>query len=934
MPQQNPANRKDNKKSTSTSAIAPGSPLWNAEEHNQKSYGQGYDDHDPVGLLKGDVLNPGGGYSSGNSVSKFGTFTFKQQKHSVTHGQILELPLLRKGGSQSTETFIFELDRLTGDAGGGVYFDENTAVLGNFNSSVKDGFNRCSIDVDIDTLNTDPCFTYNSDTEQLSVVFDKGVEEIIIRVVIPYRTDINSLNPAILVDTLTYRVDEYQLFDAVARDIPMKASLKPNKACLAAITEEYKVKNHSAIYTVYSLPLPYAFIEGVGGKPAPIEQFNNTVVRHSYDDVDITIGKTRTTEAEWKYSEKPGTVNTIACSALFDTYPTSNFGQSRVITKDGRYTDALKVNWHPISGNPVNGLSAVPADVVYTVDNDFGQFDADLRSGVEAININVGDNPNVKFTLPSVDPGGDSQFKYFPEPFDLRIPTGNQFKIGDQVWTMFTAAGINASQSLNNITAYKIAATDTHSMSTYGIPHASIAPLRCEPDNSPIQPGWQISNSILTGGTFNLSLSTSPPAPRIASITLNHDALSADIVNKLTAEGFTATVAMRTAVDHISGGADITFTSPKTFGGPLSANTDNLLFDPLNFKLPTVDSFAGKVGKAPSGLSHCSLSAMPGIAQITTGTSIPKAGVMKYDDWLTHDNSNTNILYDVSSLVHPVTANELNIANLRGYYMSCNDHRPRIAYFKLWNETPEPQYDVDIVDLVVSIDKNVPYSVVTHSGYDDTILPQYVMKHDTGNTKSFESGKTWTEAPTGENLLSHMFSPYATWTETVTPPFTGYTTSGPVSADDIYFISLVPGVIPGATSTPPTNQLPDPPALTIDPVSPIADPALAGNPYTKGITYTNTGGSSMTLAFANNLHDIVADNGETWSWTFSGFTGGAHMGMNGYILPATSSVGITYNLTALGGIAGDIINGSHLHQIDAGGYGITSDSIIFNITTT
>ena len=935
MPQQDPLKRKDNKKSTSTSAIAPGSPLWIDPGHNQESYGQGYDNHDPVGLLKGDVLNPGGGYASGNSVSKFGTFTFKQQKHNVTHGQILELPLLRKGGAGSVETFIFELDRLTGNAGGGVYFDENTAVLGNFNSSVKDGFNRCSVDIDIDTLNTDSWFTYNSDTERLTVVFDKGVEEIIIRVIIPYRTDISSLNPAILLDKLTYRVDEYQLLDAVARDIPFQAASTPDRSCLAAITEEYKVQNHTAIYTVYSLPLPYAFIEGVGGADAPIEQFNNKVVRHTYDDVSIKVGKTRTAEAEWKYSEKPGTINTSACSALSSNYPTANFGQSRVITRDGRYTDVLKVNWHPISGDAVNGLSALPSDIVYKVKDDTGTFDSDLRSGVESIDLNVGDNPNAKFTLPSVDPGGDSQFKYFTEPFDLRIPTGDQYKVGDQVWTMFTSNGINAPQGLNNTPIYKIADTDTHSMSTYGIPHTNIAPLRCEPENLTVQPQWEISSSILTGGTFSLSISTSPPGPSIASVTLNHNALSAEIANSLAAQGFTATVDMATGVDHISAGALITFTSPKTFGGPLSANTDNLLFDPLNYKLPTAISEDGNVGVPPSGLSHCSLSSIPGVAQIIKGTDIPKAGVMKYDDWLDHDSTNTNILYDVTSLVHPATANALNVANLRGYYMSCNDHRPKIAYFKLWNETPEPQYDVDIVDLEVNIDKNLPYSVTTHSAYDASILPEYVMKHDAGNTKSFESGKTWTEAPTGENLLSHMFSPYATWTETVSPPFSGYTSTGPVSADDIYFISLVPGVLPGSSSTPPPNQLPVAPILTIDPLSPIADPASTGVLYTKGVTYTNTGGSSMTLDFANNLHDITTTGGETWSWSQSGLSGGTTSTTVGrYNIPAGGIVGITYELTAPTGTAGDIITGSHLYQIDAGGYGITSDSVVFNITTT
>lgn len=97
----------DNKKTTPTSNIAPGTPLWydsSAGKHHQKDFGPGYDSHDPVGLHKGSFIK-------GNSVDRFGEIGFRYDKLPTGHGEVFEIVIDRKGGVKSDQAVVISIDR-------------------------------------------------------------------------------------------------------------------------------------------------------------------------------------------------------------------------------------------------------------------------------------------------------------------------------------------------------------------------------------------------------------------------------------------------------------------------------------------------------------------------------------------------------------------------------------------------------------------------------------------------------------------------------------------------------------------------------------------------------------------------------------------------------------------------------------------------------
>jgi hypothetical protein len=101
---QNPNDRQDNKKSTPTSSITPGEPLWTQKPHEQQSFDQGYDWHEPVSLLQGNV-------SDGNSLTRFGKFSFKRSQNviGIDHGTIIDIPILRTEGAAGKFTLLVKM---------------------------------------------------------------------------------------------------------------------------------------------------------------------------------------------------------------------------------------------------------------------------------------------------------------------------------------------------------------------------------------------------------------------------------------------------------------------------------------------------------------------------------------------------------------------------------------------------------------------------------------------------------------------------------------------------------------------------------------------------------------------------------------------------------------------------------------------------------
>tara|TARA_R110000851_G_scaffold52364_12_gene124673 strand:+ start:6169 stop:8577 length:2409 start_codon:yes stop_codon:yes gene_type:complete len=800
MAQQDPNKRQDNKNSTPTSNIAPGEPLWIPQNHDQESFGPGYDHHDPISLLKGNITNEGG-YESGNALTRFGTFTLEQNKFTTRHGSILDLKILRKGGSKGEYTFVMEVDRETGRVPGGT-FDENTAILGDYRGNSRDGFNRCAVDIDINTLNTGTGFVYDSTNHRLNISFQTGEEEKQLRILLPYRTDIVGLNPITLSDSITYRIDEYETLDAKIRNLPVRGLLDASQECIGIYPEEAAVNHYKAKYDVYTLPLPYLFINGTGGADAPIEEFETSIVRHTYDDLKYTVGKTRTAEALWSFSTKHVKLDTESCSGLSASYPDESFGYSRVVTLDGKYSSPDDVNWQPRLG----GLSATSNDIIWAEKNDSGAND-DIRSNIETHTIDVGDNPNLVFTTRSTDPAGKSKFEYFTEPFDLLQRTGNQFNVGDIAWTMFTAEGINTALLSDQQETFKLEKTDCHSMSSYG--NGTSVPL--------------------------------------------------------------------------------------------------------------------------DSVTHPLLSGFPGVNRFAKGDKPPHIGSVRFADWISHSGPSNEVLYDVSTLVCPQSAVDLNNNNLKGYYMTCNDHLTRKCYIKIRGTLVEEPYDTEIMDCIITIDKEDAYSVSTHALYDDEVNEDYVMQHGAATTLSFENTQSWEDTPSGASLLTKMFAPYALWTQTTTPPFSGYSTSGPLSANDLRFVSVSAGNLPGAASIPPPNGGLPPPALTIDPGSIIAKAIATGALHQESVTYENTGGQTMTLTFNSTLHGIIP--GEVWSYTTSAQTGAAVdvNNPNMFHLPGAGKVVVVYSVTPQSAIGTDIL-AKHTIQVDKGMYGINTQDTEFTLT--
>jgi hypothetical protein len=206
-----------------------------------------------------------------------------------------------------------------------------------------------------------------------------------------------------------------------------------------------------------------------------------------------------------------------------------------------------------------------------------------------------------------------------------------------------------------------------------------------------------------------------------------------------------------------------------------------------------------------------------------------------------------------------------------------------------------------------------------------------VLKHAANTAPTFIHNSSWDATPTGDGLLGQLFSPFAVYTKSISPPLTGYTSNGPISADDIRFISIEPGVLPGQKSTPPPGGTIPAPELTVTPDEVIK--AVARNVQNvENIVYENTGGGQITVSLNTTLHDVTL--GEIWTVEFNTLAGGATIHPDGgfkYILPANGSVTMTYKVTPAGN-AGEEADAKHLIQVDKGVYGISTQNTTFSLT--
>lgn len=456
---QNPYDRKDNKKSTETSNISPGEPLWSSRDHIQQSFGQGYDFSDPVSFLKGDTTNEGG-YESGNAIDRFGTFSLREQRYSCSHGTVIEVIIDRKGGDVGEFEFYIKMDTepIVGRP------DPNTGVIGVFETSVEHGFYTCKVDLDMYTLNKNvDGISYDFTTNTMYVIFRNKELQKRLRFLVPYRTQVAPLLPIDLQHDFTYKIDEYELLDVRNMDPQPPVSLiegltdcQPGRVVPLTTT-----LNRKCAYSTLCLPLPQPFTEPQGSDPAEIDVYNNTLFhRLSTSATKYTIGKTRSVEgavlASGDISTATGSVSGClsAVRALhgdesvpFNLYwsnvfnPLSGKDKHLVISDQLLEPDPKDIPGYPNTVTPVSaiefGYKNVPG---------FEEVYGDRFTGYESYIFNVGDDPSVSenWKLHENDPGGFSDFKSLPAPEDRVIEDGDpSTTYGNVKYTMFTGKAVD-----------------------------------------------------------------------------------------------------------------------------------------------------------------------------------------------------------------------------------------------------------------------------------------------------------------------------------------------------------------------------------------------------------------------------------------------------------------------------------------------------------
>lgn len=283
---QNPQDRKSNDVSTPTSNLSPGEPLWTTRDHIQKSFGQGYDWHEPVSLMKGSV-------SDGQSLIRFGKFSFKRSMKTTgcNHGSIIDVPITRTEGSQGRFTLLLRQ----------VINNEN-GVFGTFNTFVDHGYYYCNVDVDMVSLNTQQGVSYDPVEKVVRVTFESGETEKVLKTIIPYRTQVKFLLPDVLRKKITYWIQEYNNIRANRyRGVPytvtgQRASGRNVNAKFNSSLSYYSnpgdgqnndknIKNHWVWYKVYTLPMPISWIRSNVGNPVYIDRWDKN---HQYRIVNNT----------------------------------------------------------------------------------------------------------------------------------------------------------------------------------------------------------------------------------------------------------------------------------------------------------------------------------------------------------------------------------------------------------------------------------------------------------------------------------------------------------------------------------------------------------------------------------------------------------------------------------------------------------------------
>ena len=288
MSTQDPNKWKGNQKSTDTSNIAPGDPMWTTgDDHNQQSFGWGYDYHEPVSFLKGNLKE--GGYVSGNANIRFGKFQipFANRLIPVEHGSVIDFPIERVEGTTGRYQVKIRERWLPTPVNG---------VLGTIDDVTQHQYGVCKSDIDLWTLNRPyasedekrwreskgyyyiPGLSWDSWNRELTLTFESGEKVKKLKIIAPYRAEVKELQPATLRHKQTYYIQEYNAVRAntYAGNYYEQTGSNISGYSIAghANDDTSRITNHWHYYYCLTLPMPRAWIENIVGNYTYIDNWD------------------------------------------------------------------------------------------------------------------------------------------------------------------------------------------------------------------------------------------------------------------------------------------------------------------------------------------------------------------------------------------------------------------------------------------------------------------------------------------------------------------------------------------------------------------------------------------------------------------------------------------------------------------------------------
>lgn len=980
MSTQDPSKYQSNQKSTSSKKIAPGDPMWVADDdHEQISFGVGYGHHDPVDLATANKQS--GGYESGNAIANAGTIGFRQSEIDVKHGEIFNIDLERRDGLAGDVDLIIEVDR--NPFGNGV--DPNTGILGDSRTIVDNGFDVCQVDLDMLFMNSDlPGFSLDPVGNKMNVRMPSNSRDMTIVTVAPYRTKLGVLNPTRVYAPITYLINEYVCHDLTSSSTlwPPVKWIKQHSDCLpngahGVLTN--KTENKVAMLELYSLQLPTKMLQANAG-PAPIDAFTaNLVSLYDVTGKTYTVAKTYTAETQAiiqpnAWLDPVRTDVTQSCTGpVNEIHKTSTFRVSGDPTGVAQSEYTIDAAGLTFSIGPYTTVADLSAEILtnggyasYSSPTGTPLLSSDLLSSTEVLIEWTGGQD---VSNPTIDDSAVTKFLTGGKDLTIDvIREGNPGSQSGAFCTCLTQLSAEAGGKYTYGTSHVVNATGEYNAYLNTTYNATLTTL---------EHTYETTNAPLPAGMI-------PTQYESLELDIGQNPNASSVLPDLDASDPTAT-------PPYEGLSDFKYNDFKPFEHP------NQPTDPQNPYGGTADVlFHGRGFDPQTGpaqlkftMAYDDIMKVPDLHHFPNGEDNPKwldelgplsaasgyfwqvdqtkrsvnKGPDLINDWIVHDPNSTDVLYDIEPLATDPGSYEKNKENLKGYYMTCDDHIDKVIYLKLSNaDGEEGMTGIHNDKLVVKIYKSSKYSVEKHAKYDPDIASlDQSMNTLSGSIVSYKDGDIIGK-PTGPGVVAKCFAPFApmTWDpnwvgppgEFTSPASTGtvnvstgaisvtgaYIVSGTgtLSSDELLFVSLYEGYKPSDAYTPagftPFNT---PPEYHDDAAGLVVGSVAAGGVFVKQVTYSNTGSSPLVLTFNPSLDQVVPDT-QVWSYDFDfvASTGTQSVGTSQWTLGKDETVVVEYTVTPNGLASGDTLTARHQIQVDYIGFspGITVEDVDFNLS--